>query len=75
MNEDGLCICGCWCALCEVSVYADMPTTVLLQNNCTVIGNYAHRLLISVNNRCTISSNKECSSQINASYDHTFQNQ
>ena len=31
------------------------PATVQLQNNCTVVGSYAHRLLYSANNRCTIS--------------------
>ena len=30
------------------------PATVQLQNNCTVVGSYAHRLLYSANNRCTI---------------------
>ena len=31
------------------------PATVQLQNNCTVVGSYAHRLYYSANNRCTIS--------------------
>ena len=30
------------------------PASVQLQNNCTVVGSYAHRLLYSANNRCTI---------------------
>ena len=30
------------------------PATVQLQNNCTIVGSYAHTLLYSANNRCTI---------------------
>ena len=48
-----------------------IPATVQLQNNCTVIGSYARRLLYNANNRCTITWVTSAGTPPLTWYDHT----